>query len=488
MELRPGLKGGQLRILSRDQVYDIHLAILKVLEEHGVEIQHEATLKILDEAGADVDYKKQVAKFPEYLVEESIKKAPKIVRCCGRNPEEDFIVEGRKVYFGPCAGATHIIDLETKERRFGRLSDMADVAKISDALPNIDFVMGLTSASDVPSVVVGLREPYAVMSNTCKHVQAFCYGDGELTKALIRMAELIAGGSDELRKRPIISLYNEPSSPLIFGSEYVEALAEWSKAGLPIIWAPCPISGATAPITLAGSIVQGSAESLAGNVICQLVNPGVPFIFGSVPLVLDMKRALVSYGTVETMIKEVMLAQIAEYYQLPSWGTGGCSDSKVLDEQAVAEAALNLTIAALSGNNLVHDVGFIESAKGGSIELLVICDEIIAMLRRIMKGVSVDDETLATGAIMEAGHGGSFLGLKHTLKYFSSEHLVSELMDRSGWARWKREGEKTLAQRAREKAKRMLEEHEIEPLAKDVKEEIERIIREVEKTAAKKTA
>mgnify|MGYP001036734289 CR=1 FL=1 len=487
MELRPGLKGGQLKILSKDQVYDIHLAILKVLREHGVEIQHEATLKLLDEAGADVDFKKQVARFPEYLVEESIKKAPKTVRCCGRDPKEDFILEGRKVYFGPCAGATHFIDLETEERRFGKLSDMAKVAKISDALPNIDFVMGLTTASDAPQRVVGLYEPYAVMSNTCKHVQAFCFSDGELTKAMIRIAELIAGGRDELKKRPIISLYDEPSSPLIFGSEYVEALVEWSKAGLPVIWAPCPISGATAPVTLAGSIVQGSAESLAGNVICQFVNPGTPFIFGSVPLVLDMRHALVSYGTVETMIKEVMLAQLSEYYQLPSWGTGGCSDSKILDEQAVAEAVMNLTIAALSGNNLVHDVGFIESAKGGSVDLLIICDEIIAMLRRIMKGVSVDYETLATDVIMEAGHGGSFLGLKHTLKHFSSEHMISELMDRSSWIKWKKE-EKTLAQRAHEKARKILEEHEVEPIPKDVKEEIEKIIREEEKKAATKKA
>ncbi len=479
--MRTGLKGGQLKILSKDQVYELHLAILKILKEHGVKVEHEGALNLLKEAGADVDFKSKVAKIPEYLFEESIRKAPKSFRCCGRNPKEDFILEGRRVYFGTCAGATNIIDPESGERRPGRLSDMGNVGKVADALPNIDFVMGITSALDVSEIVRPLYEPYIVMSNTSKHVQAFCYYDGEVIRAIIKMAELIVGGRDELRKRPIISLYNEPVSPLVFGREYVDALIEWAKAGLPLIWAPCPIAGGSAPVTLAGAVVQGCAESLAGNIICQLVNPGTPFVFGSVPLVLDMRTGIAAYGTIEMMLKEVVLAQLSEYYQIPSWGTGGCTDSKVLDEQAIAEAAMNLTISALSGNNLVHDVAFMEFANSGSFELLVICDEIIAMLRRFMKGVNVNDETLAIEAIKEAGHGGAFLSLNHTLKYFSQEFLISELMDRSPWSRWEK-GKKTLAQRAHEKVIKILKEHFVEPIPKDVKEEIEKLIHEVEKS------
>jgi len=484
--LRPGLKGGQLKLLTEDQLYDIHLAVLRLLNEHGVKIQNEKALKLLDEAGAKVDFKGYVAKFPEYLVKECIGKTPKCVRLCGRDPKEDFVVEGRKVYFGTAAGAPYISDLETRERRIGKLVDIINVAKVIDALPNIDYAMGITSASDVPKSVIGLYEAYATLANTCKHVQAFCYADGRLTDALIRIAELVVGGRNELKKRPIISLYDEPSSPLIFGDDFVDGLMKWSEAGLPLIWAPCIISGATSPITIVGSVVQGIAESIAGNIISQLVNPGTPFIFGLVPLSLDMRSGLASYGKAECMIMEIILGQMSEFYGTPSFGTGGITDSKVLDEQAVAEATMQLTIASLSGNNLIHDVAFLESAKSGSVELLIICDEIIAMLRRIMRGIDINDETLAVEAIKEAGHGGSFLSLRHTLKHFTSEYFLSELMDRSTWTKWKKDGGKTLGQRAREKARRILKEHEVEPLSKDVKQEIEKIIRKTEKAVTKK--
>ncbi|GBC75359.1 hypothetical protein HRbin06_00677 [archaeon HR06] len=194
---------------------------------------------------------------------------------------------------------------------------------------------------------------------------------------------------------------------------------------------------------------------------------------------MDMRTGIAAYGTIEMMLKEVMLAQLSDYYQIPSWGTGGCTDSKVLDEQAIAEAVMNLTISALSGNNLVHDVAFMEFANSGSFELLVICDEIIAMLKRFMRGVKVDNETLAVEIIKEAGHGGDFLHLDHTLKYFKEEFMIPELMDRSPWSRWEKE-KKTLAKRAHEKVIKILKEHSVEPIPKVIKEEIEKLIYKVE--------
>jgi len=474
--MRTGLEGGQIKILSRDQVLNIHNAILKIMSEIGIQFQHEEALKILHDAGANVDFKRQIVKFPESLVMESIRKAPKTIRFCGRNPEEDFIVDGRKVFFGPCSGAPSIIDFETGEHRAGRLSDMANVAKLCDALQNIDFVMGLTSASDVPPSLIPLYEPYIVLSNTCKHVQVFCYGDGGLTKTIIKIAELISGGIEELRRRPIVSLYDEPQSPLFVGREYVESLIEWCSVGLPIIYAPIPISGANAPITLAGNIAQGCAESLAGLVLAQLINPGTPFVFGTVPLILDMRYGVVSYETAETLLMQVMLAQIADFYQLPSWGTGGMSDSKTLDEQAIAEASISLTISSLSGHSFIHDLGFLESAKSGSLELIVICNELISILRRIMKGIRVDDEALAVDVIRAVGHCGSFLSLKHTIRNLHLEYVMPELMDKSSWAAWSKH-RKTLLQNVKEKIRRILREHYVEPIPNDTRIAVENIIK-----------
>jgi len=474
--MRVGLDGGQLRILSSDDLYDIYLAILNALETHGVKIEHEGALKLLKEVGAKVDFKAQTACFPEYIVEESLRKVPKRVRLCGRDKNQDFVIEGKKVYFGSVGGAIVVVDRDTGERRMSRTEDMAETAKICDALENIDYSMGLYTPLDAPRDAQGLYEQDAVMSNTVKHSIIFAYHGTELTRKQIEIAKLIAGGEEELRRRPIVSMYDEPASPFIVGKEYVEALIEWTKEGLPIIYAPCPMGGATAPMTLAGEVVSGMAESIAGNVIAQFTRPGTPFIFGFVPLIMDMRTTLCSYGAPEDILLGIAQAQLAHYLEIPLWGTGGCTDSKTLDAQTFVEASMNLTTAALCGQNLIHDIGLIESAKGGSQELIVICDEIIGMLKRILRGVSVDDEALAVEEIKEAKHGGSFLGLKHSLKHFSRERYVTQLMDRTfSYESWKKADGKTLVEKARERIKKILKEHQVEPIPRDIRMQIERI-------------
>ncbi len=479
--MRGGLKGGQLKILTNDQIYDIHLAVLKVLEQHGIKIEHEGALKLLKDAGADVDFKTKIAKIPQYLVEESIKKAPKTIRLYGRNPKYDFVLEGLRTYFGTGSGQTYVLDLETGERRRCTFKDMEELTRLGDALENIDFAMGSGTASDAPSGLMGLYEEKAVLLNTEKHFVMYSYHGAELTKLQIKIAELVAGGEEELRRKPIVTLYDEPQSPLIFGRDYIEALFEWVKKGLPIVWAPCTQSGATAPVTLAGSVVQTSAESLGGNVIIQLLNPGTPFIYGGVPLVLDMKYAVTSYTTASTLLMAVMLAQMSHYYDIPLWGTTGCTDSKLTDAQAAAEAALYIAAAALSGQNLIHDIGYMDSGLLCSADFIVICDELIGMIKRLLQGVEVNEETLAVEAIKEAGHAGSYLSLKHTRKLFKQEHYLTDLLSKSSWRKWISEGGKDLTKKAREKARKILKEHEVTPLPKDVVDEIDKVI----KSAAK---
>jgi trimethylamine--corrinoid protein Co-methyltransferase len=343
-------------------------------------------------------------------------------------------------------------------------------------MENIDYAMGLYTPLDAPRGVQGLYEQDAVMSNTVKHSIIFAYHGTDVTRKQIEIARLIAGGEEELRKRPIVSMYDEPTSPMSFGEDYVEAMIEWVSEGLPMIFAPCPMSGATAPITLAGEVVSGMAESIAGNVIAQFTHPGTPFIFGFVPLTMDMRTTLCSYGAPENMMLGIALAQLGHYLEIPIWGTGGCTDSKTLDAQTFVEASMNLTTAALSGQNLIHDIGLVEAAKGGSQELIVICDEVIGMLKRIMKGMHVDDDTLAVEEIKEAKHGGSFLGLKHSLRHFENEHRISPLMDRTfSYDSWKKENGKDLVENARGEIRRLLKEHQVEPIPRDVRTQIETI-------------
>ncbi len=482
-EMRIGIDGGQLTILSNEELHDIYLAILDVLENHGVKFQDEEALKLLDGIGARVDFKAQTAYLPEYIVEESLRKAPKVVRLCGRDKDQDFVIEGKKVYFGSVGGAIVVADRRTGERRMSRTGDMAETAKVCDALENIDYSMGLFTPLDAPREIQGLYEQDAVMSNTVKHSIIFAYHGRKVTQKQIEVARLIAGGEDELRKRPIVSMYDEPSSPFIVGKEYVEALLEWAKEGLPIVYAPCPMGGATAPITLAGEVVSGMAESIAGNVIAQFTRPGTPFIFGFVPLVMDMRTTLCSYGSPEVMLLGIAQAQLAHYLEIPLWGTGGCTDSKTLDAQAFVEASMNLTTAALCGQNLIHDIGLIEAAKGGSQELIVICDEIIGMLKRIMGGVRVGGDTLAVEEIKQVTHGGSFLGLRHSLEHFNKEYRVTQVMDRSfSYETWKKVDGKTLLEKAGERVQKILRDHQVQPIPRDVRTQIEQIKKEAAKS------
>ena len=480
--MRPMIDGGKLKLLSPDQLESLHLGVLEVLREVGVKVEDREALEILNKAGAEVDFQGMVAKIPDYLVMDSIQKAPKDVTFYGRDPEESFSVKhGKGVYFGPCAGPPYFID-ENGNRRKGKLTDMEKSARVADALPNIDFVTGLTTASDVPPSAIDLYEQFAVMSNTKKHVHVFVYKGGkEMTRAQIELASLFAGSQEKLKKRPIFSFYVEPASPLYVGRGLGEAVIEAAKLKIPVIYTPIPLAGATNPATIAGTVVESVAESLVGNVIAQLVNPGTPVVLGPLPLTLEMRRGTASYTNIESVMMRGAMAQLFRYYELPSWGTAGCTDSKLLDEQATAEAMLTLVISALTGNNLNHDAGYTESGKSESIALLPIADEMIGMVKRLIGGIRVDEETLALDAIKSAGIGGSFLTLKHTLNTYSKEHIPSELFDRLPWDAWVKEGGKTLVQRAYEKVGKILREHDVEPVPADVRAKAREIIKRFEK-------
>ncbi len=483
--MRKGVKGGQLKTLSKGEIYDIHLSILRLLEEHGVRVENERALKILGEAGAKVNWKRKTALIPSYLVKEAVKKAPKSIRLCGRNSDQDFVLEGKRVYFGSGTGTTHVYDVFTGEYRKSVKRDVEMAAKLSDALPNIDHAWGLFSCSDVPSSIIGLHQLEAILSNTVKHTCIYTWHGKPQVESQIKILELVAGGEEELRRRPLVTLYNEPHSPLTYGENYLDSLIEWAKKGLPQIWYPGGMLGATEPVTLAGALVQGWAESLGGLLIAQLVNPGTPFIVGMASAGMDMRTASVVYASAEVYLLAIAIAQVAHFYGLPMFGLGGATDSKTLDTQAVAEASTYLAISALSGQNLIHDLGFMGSGLIGSLELLTICDELVAQLKRVMRGVQVDQETLAVEVIEKVGYGGNFLKEKHTRKFFREECLITELFDKNIYKKWKEKGGKTLEERAKEKTVKILREHQVEPLEKEVKNEIRKIIKETERKLSK---
>jgi trimethylamine--corrinoid protein Co-methyltransferase len=483
--VKRGLKGGQLRLLTEKDAREIHIASLEVLEKVGMHSPSERILKIFEQAGAKVDHEDNRVWIPQHLVEESLRKVPKELIFCGRNPKNDILLEDGRVYFGMGGTPTpYIRDIETEEMRRPTKRDVADATRVGDALPNIDFIMSIAGAFDVPYQVEYLNEFDALFNNTEKPILYSCPGAYEAKKVL-EMASAIAGGMDALRKRPIFALYTETVSPLAFAKAN-ENLIEFAEAGIPYAIGPIPMLGATSPMTLSGTAVISNAESLAGITLGQLVNPHTPVIYTCWATPMDPVTSRCSYGAPEFALGTSSLcAAMAQYYDLPSYGFGGCSDSKLPDAQAGAEAMMTSMMAGLCGVNLIHDHGYLAGGSIGSIEMAVICDEIIGMVSRLVNGVTVNDDTLAVEVIKAVGPGGHFMSQKHTLRHLPTELFFPKLFDKTSEVTWAKAGKKDISAVSRERAKKIVRDHLPEPLSEDASAEISRIIRDAESELVK---
>jgi len=467
-------------VLSGDDLYRIHTATLEVLERVGVRVENKDALKLLDEVGADVNYGEMIAKIPQHMVDEAVRWSPRTVLFAGRDKKFDLRLEGKRVHFGTGEGAVSVLDLDTGSIRPSTKMDIANLARLADALPNIDFVMPVFTARDVPQQVLPLHDLHAVLKNTEKPVMVVDFGLDAIY--LVKMASVIVGGEDKLKERPILGLYCEPISPLTHGRDQTRNLMTFARWKLPIAYIAAPASGSTAPATIAGAIVQSNAETLSGNVIAQFTSRGAKYIHGSCTSVFDGRTGVFPYGAPEWMFINVAMAQLGRYYGFPTWSTGGCSDSKLLDGQATLEAALTLLVAAQSGANLIHDAGsFVNLGLTGSLELLTISDEILSMIKYVLDGIEVSDETLAVDVIGRVGPRGHYLSQSHTLKFFKKEHWFPSILDRDTRDAWIKKGAKDLVQRAREKTKEILDSHRPAPLPVAIEKELDSVLVEAEK-------
>lgn len=466
----------QFRVLSDDQIYEIHLSSLEILERTGVMIYEKDAVSILRDAGARIEMDERI-RIPSYLVENALSTAPKRVTLCGRDGSRRVLLEGNKSYFGTGSDCPNILDPFTGERRQMTKEDVARAALLSDYLPNIDFHMSLGLVSDVHCEIYDKHQFEAMLLNTTKPI-VFTAVDRDGMAGIVKMSSLVAGGEEQLRRNPFICLYAEPISPLKHVGTAVRKLLYAAEKEIPVIYTPCPMAGATSPATMAGTIAQSNAECLTGLVIHQLKNPGAPFITGGVISILDMKSLILSYGAPELHLMCAALTDIAHYYRLPMFGTAGCSDAKVMDQQAAAEASISIYMAALSGANLIHDTGFLEYALTGSYEMMVFSNEIIGMVKRIMRGIKVSPETLALDVIDKVGPGGNFVGEEHTLKNYRNQQWFPHLFDRQSYEDWIIDDRKTMGDRLTEEVKKILAEHKPDPLPEKVKTEIHAIASE----------
>jgi len=469
----------QFKVLSSDQCDRLFNGALEVLERTGVEVYCPEALDLLRQANCWVEGVR--VRIPSSLVKQAISTAPARVVLADREGQRRLFLEGKNTYFGPGPTNPYFVDLDTGQRRPVLKSDVFNVAALVDALPNLDFVMSLASISDCTNGLADVHEVHAMIQNTEKPIVTWGFNVKNID-TIVSMCELVAGGAEALQRNPSIAVYSEPTPPLRHSREALEKLLYMADKRLPVIYTPGVQGGATAPATMAGVIVVAAADNLAGLVISQLKREGAPYIAGGVVTYMDMKTMIHCFGSApEFSLMHAAYTDMIHYLKLPMWGTAGCSDAKLLDEQAAIEYSLTIYSAALSGANLVHDVGFLESGMSASLEALVMGDEIIAAVRKMVKGINVTDDTLALDVIDKVGPGGHFLAEEHTFNNFRKEFWNPQIISRERYHQWEAGGKTTYSQRLNTAAKELLQGHQPQQLPRDLLRNLQEIVDQAEK-------
>ena len=440
----------------------LHDASLSILERTGVRLHDEETVERLHGAGARVGDDGRVF-VPGPLVEWALSVAPRSLTLHARGGAPAIALDGDNAWFGPGSDCLRILDHRTGERRTATLQDVRDGLTVVDALPNMDFGMSMFLPSDVEPAMADRHQAAIMLERTTKPLVLVTYDVDAMLDA-IAMAEAVAGGPEALRERPTIALYVNVTRGLVHNGDSLRKLLLLAERGLPALWIPVTSGGTTGPVTMAGNVALNNAGVLVGVVLAQLVREGTPVVvpgFGGDAL--DLRTMVDPYAEPD---HRGMVPSLAHHYGLPMFSLAGGSDSKIVDQQAAADASLTMLVDALAGGHLIHDSGYLESGLTGSLAQLAICDEIAAWIRAAIGPVEITDETLALDLIDQLGPDGSFLEADHTLAHYR-DRWYPALIDRLGHSAWQARGATTLAERAAVRVDRILAEHRPTPLPED---------------------
>ena len=462
----------QFSMLSADQCATIVNSAMEVLERTGADVRSEEARRVLAEGGCWVEGER--VRLPSSVVQWAIDRAPARVVVADRDGKRCLYLEESNVYFGPGPSATYTLDAVTGERRLAVKSDVEHAAVTIDALPNVSFAMDMGAISDVPAETADVHAFQALVENTTKPIVQAAQSPASC-RAILDIAAAVRGGAQALRQNPYVVLYCESAPPLGHNADAIENAMAAARAGVPVVYTPCTFSGSVAPATMAGSLVVAVADFLVGLVAGQLACPGAAFIMGGLITTMQMQTSVISHGGPELSMLSAALTAVAHSLRIPVFSAGGCSDAKIGDTQMAAEAAFSLLVAGLSGANLVHSMGHMESGLTSSLEMLVMDDEIIGMVKTILGGITVDDDGMAVEAVDRIGPGGHFLGDDHTMSHFR-DYWRPTLIDRYRYDGWVEQGSTDMGQRTRTKLAGILADHRAPQLPADVLQQIRDVV------------
>jgi trimethylamine--corrinoid protein Co-methyltransferase len=479
---RKAVSGGQYSPLAQAEIRQIHAAALDILATTGVKVANPVALGIFKQAGARITG--ETVYLDQAMIEDALAVVPHEVLLAGRIPDEDLLLCGKRVHFGTGGSPALVVDEGDHPGipwREARLRDVRRLAALTQKLPELDFFVLPVTPTDIPLEAIAVNRFYAALTQTSKHIMGGLI-NLEGARQVHALGTLLAGSVEALRQRPFISCMTSwMVSPLTFDPHVVDILTFWTREGLPVALSAAPMAGSTAPVTLAGSLVQLNAEQLSGLVYTQLVRRGTPVLLGYIPGQMNLRTGGYLGGTPEFGLMQAAAAQLAQFYDVPLYCSAGMTDTKTPDAQAGMEKMLTLLLTALSGASFIHHAaGMLENMSMVSYEQMALDNDLILQVKRVLGGIQVNEGRLGVEAIQRVGSGGNYLSDEHTLEYMRGEFVQPALMERGSRDEWLESGAKDARQRACQRVKSLLQEFDAvnAPVNLMLDEEVDRQVRE----------
>jgi len=465
----------KLNILSDELVNRIIAEGMELLMDPGVRVHNEEALRLLADAGAEVDMEAQIARIPEPIVRQALETAPSEFYLYDLDGEPVVHYGGDSVQFDPGSAAITVLDSQTQEQRPPLTADFVKFVKLVETLPQLDAQSTAMICSDVAKEIGDLYRLYLALNYMRKPIITGAFRK-DTWWTMKEMLVAVAGSEEALAARPIAVFDVCPSPPLLWSDLTCQNLIDCARHDIPSELVSMPLAGATAPVTLAGAVVQHTAECLSGVTICQLAKPGAPIVWGGSPATFDMREGTTPMGAVGTWMIDCAYTQVGKALGLPTHAYLGMSDAKVVDAQCGLESAGGTLMAALAGINMVSGAGMMDFESCQSYEKLVIDAEIIGMAKRLIAGIEARDDPIALTLMRKLGHRADYLAQPHTLRWFDKElYIPSAVIDRSSLDGWKRRGAKTAFERATERVQQLLLTYQPSPLSDEVRTELRHI-------------
>jgi trimethylamine--corrinoid protein Co-methyltransferase len=465
----------KLELLSREFIEKIIEEAYQILENTGIFVENEEALGLLSSAGMRIDNTLQRVYLKPDLVKESLATTPKIIKLYDRSGEMEYLVGEDEVHFDPGSAATSILDNISKIQRDATTDDLVKFVRLTDCLENLHFQSTGLISSDIDGIISDSYRLYVGLQYSSKPIVTGTFRV-EGFKPMFDMLVAVRGSRKALAEKPMAIFDACPSPPLKWSNLTTQSLIDCARAGIPSELISMGMTGATSPVTLAGTLVQHMAENLCGLVICQLAEKGAPVIFGGSPSSFDMRKGTTPMGAVETMMIDSAYAQIAKYLNLPTHAYMGLSDAKINDSQAGLETGIGAILAALSGINVISGPGMLNFESCQSLEKLVIDNEICSMAYRLIRGISMRELPLIQDLFENFSQDTEFLSKDHTRKWYQKEHTYPLLIDRDTYDTWATLGKKSMVTRASEEVEKLLTENPPNLLNADLRKDLEEIM------------